>query len=159
VATLARTEFFDLVGYARSHGMYVINHSVDHTDYLELPVRLIREQLRALPSNWGATPKGRMSPAIRRAFQLERMYVWRWTLSSGDTNRPPLDELVERVVTRVQPGGTVLQHMQTKNFTPDVFQRIVDGIRGRGLELCALPRTKHGQVRTTTATLPPRLPC
>jgi peptidoglycan/xylan/chitin deacetylase (PgdA/CDA1 family) len=68
-----------------------------------------------------------------------------WQVRGLDAVEPSADRIVERIVSRVRPGGVVQMHdgatslaLRDRTATLDAQPRIIDGIRAAGLEFVRL---------------------
>jgi peptidoglycan/xylan/chitin deacetylase (PgdA/CDA1 family) len=147
----------ELVRRARMDGHQIGNHGYAHRKlHLSGPAEVRRELglgASAIERACGARPRffraphGWRSPWVTPiARELGERTVG-WTLGVWDTDRPGVDEIVERVLEGVRPGTILLLHdgdgydldagdrMQTARALP----RIIRGLRERGYRFDPLP--------------------
>lgn len=145
----------DLVGIARSHGQYVLNHSVSHPDLTDLAYSTVLKQLSApgVVTNVGRPPYGATNATVASAYTAKGMRQWTWTVDTRDWTGKSASQVVAYVVAHSSAGSTVLMHMGWHAFTPSALRRMESGLANRGLKPCA---AYHG---TTPTRLPTSLPC
>lgn len=142
------------VNYARSHGQYVVNHSISHPDLTTLSYSSIRHQLGApgVVTNYGRPPYGAINSTVRQAYHAEGMRMWTWDVDTRDWEGKSRSQVIASAA-RANHGDTVLMHMQWNAFNPTAIQRIVNRLNDRGIGVC---RAYNG---TTPRNLPNSLPC
>jgi peptidoglycan/xylan/chitin deacetylase (PgdA/CDA1 family) len=145
----------DIAALARSHGQYVINHSVSHRDLTTLSCEDAAGELGApgVVTNFGRPPYGALNSAARCGYAQVGMSPWLWSVDTRDWTGKSESEVVSSVVEQAQPGSTALMHLQWNGFSPSAIRQMQDGLAARGLELC---RAYPG---TSPVELPPTLPC
>lgn len=74
------------------------------------------------------------------------MYTVLWTVDTIDWQNPSTDTMVERVVTNIHPGATVLMH-PTKPTAEGIDEMIVQ-IREQGLEIAPVSSVMSEQRAT-----------
>jgi peptidoglycan/xylan/chitin deacetylase (PgdA/CDA1 family) len=132
------------------------NHTWDHPDLTELDAAAIEDQLRrtetAIEEATGRSPQPFMRPPFGShdletrevAGRLGYPYVVMWDIDTIDwkpvaEGGPTADDIVARVLARVQGGSIVLMHLGGYE-TLDALPGIVAGLRDRGLEPVTLAR-------------------
>jgi peptidoglycan-N-acetylglucosamine deacetylase len=138
-------------------GHAVMNHSYSHpsftgisTDAPPVPDADIADQLAraeaAIVSATGRNPQpffrppygdrdARVDAAVGRAGYR---YAVLWTVDSKGWKGVPPEQVVSNVLAEVGNGAIVLMHVGTGSTDADALQRVIDGIRGRGLGFAAL---------------------
>lgn len=132
------------------------NHTWDHPDLTELDAAAIEDQLSrtetAIEDATGRSPQPFMRPPFGShdletrevAGRLGYTYVVMWDIDTIDwkpvaQGGPTADDIVARVLARVQGGSIVLMHLGGYE-TLDALPGIVAGLRDRGLEPVTLAR-------------------
>jgi len=151
---------FDLVGYARDRGIWVLNHSISHPLLTTLALKAIVKQISGTAvANYGRPPYGGVNKVVRKAYKSVRsfdrhgMRIWTWNvdtedwkaLKKGSKERPSSATIVKRALASVKAGGTILMHMQWHGFTPKTLIAYVKGLAKKGLAFC---KAWHGKDRT-----------
>lgn len=153
--TKYRKQGVDLAVLARSHGQYVINHTVSHPDLTTISYASVLTQLAApgVVTNVGRPPYGASDTTVATAYTAAGMRQWTWTVDTRDWTGKTTAQVVSYVVTNARAGDTVLMHMGWNAFTPTALTQIRAGLEARGLGLCA------AYDGTTPTRLPRSLPC
>jgi len=137
----------ELVARMAREGHELGNHTYAHR-YLPLArSRSVERELRstdqAIARVTGIVPRvarppwGGRSPKNVRVFQRLRKRLVLWDVNSFDWKGKPVDEVVERVLDRVQPGSIVLMHEAREGgeSTIEAVRRLVPALRAQGYEL------------------------
>ncbi|QIK73102.1 polysaccharide deacetylase family protein [Propioniciclava coleopterorum] len=126
------------VGYARSLGHYVFNHSVSHPDLTTLSASGVATQLGTpgVQGSYGRPPYGAYNTAVKDAYLAKGMRVWTWTLDTNDWQGPKSQAQVVSIARGAPAGATVLMHMQHAAFNPTALQQITSGLASRGIGVC-----------------------
>lgn len=143
------------VAYARAHGHYVFNHSIDHPDFTTISFAAILKQLGApgVVTTYGRPPFGAINATVRDAYAAKGMRIWMWSKDTIDWRGPkPQAEVVRFVTTRVTAGESVLMHMSGNAFNPTALGRMQAGLSAKGITIC------HNRGLTTSAS-PVTLAC
>lgn len=138
LGTCLRAGTFD-AAFARAHGHYVFNHSINHPQLSKVSLETAIRELGApgVQTSWGRPPYGDIGGETRAAYRARGMRIWLWTVDTNDwRGHKPADEIVSIAVGESKAGGTVLMHMQENGFTPEVVARIKAGLAERGLGVC-----------------------
>jgi peptidoglycan-N-acetylglucosamine deacetylase len=145
----------DIAALARTHGQYVINHSVSHRDLTTLSCADGAGELGApgVVTNFGRPPFGALDSDAYCAYAQVGMNPWLWNVDTRDWTGKSEWEVVASVVDGARPGSTVLMHLQWNGFSPSALGQMRDGLAARGMELC---RPYSG---TSPVELPQPLPC
>lgn len=146
---------FDLVGFARANGQYVINHSNTHPNLTTLSKSQVIAQLGApgVQTNYGRPPFGARNATVDAAYQTKGMRQWFWTVDTNDWRDKTLAQIVAYTVANSKAGDTVLMHMQHRAFVPAALVSIRDGLERKGLYVC---RAHKGQ---TPLRMPASMTC
>lgn len=151
----------NIIDVMRSHGQYVINHSVTHPAMSTLSHTEIVAEL-AVPgvvTNYGRPPYGDgffssdYSQVVADAYEYANMRPWIWTVDTQDWKGQSANEIVSYVVNNSNEQDTVLMHMNHNAFNAEAVVAMKNGLNARGLEVC----NAHGG--TTPGMLPDKLPC
>lgn len=126
------------VAYARSHGHYVFNHSVNHLELTRVSYATILRQLGrpGVVAPYGRPPFGSVNPKVERAYRAKHMRIWLWTLDTNDWRGKSRKKLVKYVIKRVHRGETVLMHMQWHGFNGKALAAIQRSLAKRHLTIC-----------------------
>lgn len=125
--------------YARKHGHYVFNHSVSHPNLAKLSKAKTKAQLKkpGVVTSYGRPPYGSFNATTEQAYRAVKMKIWTWTYDTDDWRGWSQATIVSRVVENATADSTILMHMQHNAFNPDALAKMVKGLAGRGLEVCA----------------------
>lgn len=148
-----RNGLFD-VSAARTAGHLVINHSIDHPEYLKMSQKAIQKQLdhTMFHSSYGRPPYGQGgfkepgSSVVKQAFAAVDMTMWNWSVDTEDWKKQAdgttkslgdiLATIDRDVPTSGTRGDTILMHMQHNAFNPAALTRIVTLLEKKGLSVC-----------------------
>jgi peptidoglycan-N-acetylglucosamine deacetylase len=110
----------ELVRELRRRGHVVAQHGYSHRQlHLAAPatvdeeLRRGREAIRAAgvePAPFFRAPHGFKGPIVGRALRRHRLTLVGWTRGVWDTERPGVEEIVERACDRMRPGEILLLH-------------------------------------------------
>jgi peptidoglycan hydrolase-like protein with peptidoglycan-binding domain len=141
--------------YARSHGQYVINHSISHPNLTTLSYAGVQKQLGApgVVTNYGRAPFGAYNTTVKNAYASKGMRLWLWNVDTNDWTGKSSSSVISYVKANSFAGSTVLMHMQWNGFTPSALASMKSGLAARGLSVC---RAYPG---TSPVKLPSSLPC
>ena len=142
------------VSYARSHGHYVINHTINHPDLTTLSRAGVIAQLSppAVVSSYGRPPYMAYDFTVRDAFAAKSMRMWLWDVDTGDWRGKTQSQVVSYVIAYSHAGDTVLMHMGWHAFNPTAMAAMKAGLARKGLGVCRNPGT-------TTPTYPHIIGC
>ncbi len=145
----------DLPALARSHGQYVINHSVTHPHYPRLTYAQVLRELRApgVVTNFARPPYLEMNATARRAFAAAHILEWDASVDTSDYLGKTTAQLVAYVLRYARAGDTVLMHMGWNGFNPTFLGQAQHGLAVQHRTVC---RRYPG---VTPVRLPSRLPC
>ena len=143
----------DLVREAFNRGHIVGNHSYSHpANWLTLSYdgfaeEIIRtnEILAAVigePIIFFAPPGGAFNDNTVQAAYDQGMYTILWSADSIDWRGEPANVLVNRVLSRITPGGLILTH--PKPETVIALPQIIEQIRAQGLEFRRIDEIVEG---------------
>lgn len=166
-----RKRGFDLVAYARMHGIWVGNHSADHrSDFPYLSKsQVIAEIEGTVVANYGRPPYGAyrtngrgISKAVLSAYASISTHgrngirIWNWTFDTNDWKGKSRAAIARLVVGGVRAGDTVLMHMHWHGFNSWTMSHIRDGLAKKGLKLCRVWRGEDhvGPIEPTSAMFP-----
>jgi len=142
-----RDKGLDLVGYARQRGMWVGNHSLNHTRLTDLTNAQVWEQLTAEPqTRFFRPPYGSIDDRVRGLIADAGMRVVMWSIDTNDWEGKNQQQIVDYVLQNTKPGATVLMHMQHAAFSPGGLAAIKSGLASRGMTVCpasSSPTTAH----------------
>ena len=137
--------------YARSHGHYVINHTISHPDLTTLSYSSALYQLGSpgVVTSYGRPPYGAYDFTVRNAYAKKSMRMWLWDVDTRDWTGKTQTQVVTYVVTYAHANDTVLMHMQWNAFTTSALSAMKSGLAAKGLGVCRNPGTTTPQYVTT----------
>jgi len=148
--TGAWTDHFPgLAAQVSSRGHEVANHTDTHPDMTTISTAAMRTQLRTaeakIMSSTGLNPRPFWRPPFGAyngtVLQVagEEGYPWTlmWDIDTLDWQHPPAATIVDRVLTRVQPGSIVLMHMGGNN-TAAAVQQMLPALEQRGYQMVTI---------------------
>jgi len=132
-------------------GHTVGSHTPDHAQVNQLSDAAIGQRLRQDQSTWWnvahTTPspfwrppygeRGGEAAAGRTGFRWTML----WSIDPQDWERPGADAIAAHVLTKAFAGAVILIHVLTG--TADALDRIITGLRARGLEPVSLAEMAH----------------
>ncbi|MFB3164041.1 polysaccharide deacetylase family protein [Neobacillus sp. 179-J 1A1 HS] len=133
----------DLAKMIVSAGHEVGNHSYTHPDMKRITAAQTREQLlktneviEAATGNksiWFAPPSGSYrDETVKIAAELKMKTVM-WTVDTIDWQKPSPDQLINRVITKIDNGSMVLMH--PTESTSKSLDRLITLIEEKGLKI------------------------
>lgn len=127
--------------YARSHGHYVINHTVSHPDLTTLSYSSALYQLGSpgVVTSYGRPPYGAYDFTVRNAYAKKSMRMWLWDVDTRDWTGKTQSQVVTHVVTYSRANDTVLMHMGWNAFTKSALSAMKSGLASKGLYVCRNP--------------------
>lgn len=141
-------QFPDLARRIAEEGHEIGNHGVDHYHPAELTNEeldwLVRENARLLERLTGkrtvlfAPPYGEVDGRIARVAAGAGHYTVMWSVDTIDWQRPPSDQILERVARRAGPGAIILMHPTEP--TVEALPDVIDLLRRRNLTLVPVGR-------------------
>ena len=139
--------------YARSHGHYVINHSISHPDLTTLSYSSARYQLGSpgVVTSYGRPPYGAYDYTVRNAYASKAMRMWLWDVDTRDWTGKTQSQVVSHVITYSHANDTVLMHMQWNAFNKSALSSMKSGLAAKGLGVCRNPGTTTAQYFRTIA--------
>ncbi|MEH7177167.1 polysaccharide deacetylase family protein [Neobacillus vireti] len=131
----------DLAKMIVSAGHEVGNHSYSHPDMKRLAASQTREQLirtnevikaaTEKKSEWFAPPSGSYrDETVKIAAELNMKTVM-WTVDTIDWRKPTPDQLINRVISKIDKGSMVLMH--PTESTAQSLDRLITMIEEKGL--------------------------
>lgn len=122
-------------------GHEIMNHSDNHPYFTKLSPEQMKAQLAAcnekIAAITGVTPDlfrppyGDYNDSVVSTVRDCGMYTIQWDVDSLDWKDPTPDEIIQRVLKRVQPGSIVLFHNAAKN-TPAALPSVIEGLIQQG---------------------------
>lgn len=94
--------------------------------------RLIQSVTGKKPANFFAPPYGEISPLVVSAAGELGYRTIMWSVDSVDWKNPAPEVLLNRVLTKIEPGGIVLLHPTAPTKT--VLRELIRSLRKKGLE-------------------------
>lgn len=138
VTAPACDRFPDLLHALAEAGHGVESHGRWHTHALLLPPWREWAQVRWHPRarepgpHLYRPPYGGHGPLTRPLARLARRRVALWDVEGRDWTDAPADRLAARTLAQVRPGSVVLLH-DGPAVTPELLDRLLEGLRARGL--------------------------
>jgi peptidoglycan hydrolase-like protein with peptidoglycan-binding domain len=129
--------------YARAHGHYVVNHSINHPDLTTLSYSGVRYQLGSpgVVTSYGRPPYGAYDFTVRQAYASKSMRMWLWDVDTNDWRGKTQSQVVSYVVAYARANDTVLMHMGWNAFNTAAISQMKSGLAKRGLGVCRNPGT------------------
>ena len=136
----------DIMRVIAMDGHELANHSYTHSDFRKLSEGQMRSEIRLATASIESTSGVRIAPLWRAPFgsrtarileivEEEGLRPIYWTLDSGDwLPNATTDRVLSTVLGRTVSGSIVVHHVQPR-ATAEAMPRIIDELRGRGLEL------------------------
>ncbi|HEX7713973.1 MAG TPA: polysaccharide deacetylase family protein [Bacillota bacterium] len=142
VGTWVKT-FPELVRKMAAAGHELANHGMYHghpdqmgrEDLKELIIAntdLIQSVIGKTPVKYFAPPYGEMNSSIVGTAGDLGYRTIMWSVDSIDWKRPAPDVLLERVLSKIEPGGIILLHPTQP--TKEALPALIRGLRQKGLE-------------------------
>ena len=124
--------------YARAHGHYVFNHSVNHPDLTTLSYAGVQRELGApgVVTSFGRPPYGAINSTVRSAYASVGMQPWLWNIDTNDWQGKSSASVVSYVVNNARAGNSVLMHMQWNGFNATALSQMKSGLNARGIGVC-----------------------
>lgn len=139
------TKYPELVQQAVKDGHEIGTHAYSHTLLTKLSKGMVEEELdkadeiisKLAPKPLLFRPPGGAYNKAVLAAAHERGYTTvTWSVDPEDWKCPPVGDVVQRVLTHVQPGSIVLLHEgQYPLPTPEALGQIIDQLRAQGYTL------------------------
>jgi probable sporulation protein (polysaccharide deacetylase family) len=133
----------DLAKMIVSAGHEVGNHSYSHPNMSSLTASQTREQLirtnavieaaTGKKSEWFAPPSGSYREETVKIAAEFNMKTVMWTVDTIDWRKPSPDELINRVITKIDNGSMVLMH--PTESTAKSLDRLITLIKEKGLQI------------------------
>ncbi|GGJ00787.1 polysaccharide deacetylase family sporulation protein PdaB [Alicyclobacillus cellulosilyticus] len=133
----------------RDMGFEIGSHGHLHKDYSNYPDSWIRSQVaeaeKAIHQVTGVrtrlirTPNGDLNPRVIRCLHSMGYTVIQWHTDSLDWKNPGVDQIVQRVLTRVVPGDIILMHASdSSKQIVAALPRIIHGLRAKGYQFATV---------------------
>ncbi len=110
----------DSVRQIAAAGHEIGNHSYSHVDFVGAGEDVIRQQMEKTDAliqeltgsgaHIARVPSGSYDSRVIRLLRQQGYEVIQWDVDSVDWQRPPADEITERILNKVQNGSIVLFH-------------------------------------------------
>lgn len=110
----------DSVRQIAAAGHEIGNHSYSHVDFVGAGEDVIRQQMEKTDAliqeltgsapTLARVPSGSYDSRVIRLLRQQGYEVIQWDVDSVDWQRPPADEITERILNKVQNGSIVLFH-------------------------------------------------
>lgn len=139
----------EIGSHAYSHPMMSKLTSAQIVEELEKTNKLIEQILKRKVTLF-APPSGDFNDQVVKIAWERNMYTILWTLDTVDWRNPPVQQMVHKIITGVQPGSLILMHptpstaagledmiigIQNKGFYIDVVSEVISSKRAPIVEL------------------------
>lgn len=124
-------------------GHLIGNHAYSHPNMRNLSQAEIKQEITQTEdiieaitderTKWFAPPSGSFNQSVVDIADKEGMETILWTVDTIDWKEPSVDEMLERVSSKVHPGALILMH-PTKPVSKGLGDMIQD-IKGKKLEI------------------------
>ncbi len=123
-------------------GSHTMTHPDSNNSTLLLLEKEVLESVRLLERlsqqkiKYMRPPYGQLSPAYFAACQAQGITMIVWSIDSNDWREPPVDKMVEQVISQVQPGSIILLHDGggTRQNTVDALDQLLPLLKQMKLE-------------------------
>ncbi|MGD8214606.1 FG-GAP-like repeat-containing protein [Aestuariimicrobium sp. Y1814] len=124
--------------FARAHGHYVFNHSINHPDLTTLSFAGVQRELGSpgVVTSFGRPPYGAINSTVRSAYASVGMQPWLWNVDTNDWQGKSQSQVVSYVVNNTRAGNSVLMHMQWNGFSASALSQMKAGLNARGIGVC-----------------------
>ena len=142
------------LNFARAHGHYVFNHSVNHPDLRTLSKSGVMRELGSpgVVTSYGRPPYGAINSTVASGYAAVGMKPWLWNVDTNDWRGRSTSQLISYVSSTAKAGDSVLMHMQWNGFNETALAGMKAGLARRGIHVC---RNYPG----TTPVRPAQLNC
>lgn len=133
----------DLVKEIYRQGHEIGNHAYSHPDLAKSSSSKTRDELRktneiiektiGVKPTWFGPPSGSFTDETIAIARDEGMLTVLWTVDTVDWKQPDSNEMVNRVLSKVDNGSMILMH-PTKP-TAEGMDRLINGIKEKGLTI------------------------
>ncbi len=133
-------------------GHEIMNHSDTHPHIDQLSDVKIREELKGCSDKIEAVtgvrptlfrgPYGEYNNAVIEEAEAQGMLTLQWDVDSLDWKNLSPEDIVERVVSRVQPGSIMLFHNGAKN-TPEALPQVLEKLQAQGYRFVKASELVH----------------
>lgn len=138
----------ELVKQIISEGHQVGHHSYSHVNTFPMwSTQKVKEDIAKAASILGnitgqqnlrfRIPFGLSNPNIAKAIQQCNFQSIGWSLRTYDTMSKSKEQLVQTILSKVKAGDIILLH-DWGTHTVSALPEIIDGVRGKGLEISGL---------------------
>lgn len=150
----------DIAKRIKSMGFEIGNHGNLHKDFSRYPDSWIREQVglstKAIKQVTGVkttlirTPNGDFNPRVLLCLNRMGYTVIQWNTDSLDWMNPGVNNISNRVLTRVVPGDIILMHASdSSKQIVQALPTIISGLRAKGYHFVTVSELlAHAKVQT-----------
>lgn len=126
------------------------NHSFSHAHLERLPINLVKqeisegnqaiEQVMGQKVKWFRPPRKRYTKEILQAVYEEQLQTALWTVCLENRQAPTAQEMANRVLQRVRPGGIILFHegVLDREKTMEALPLVLTGLAKQGYKVVTL---------------------
>jgi peptidoglycan-N-acetylglucosamine deacetylase len=134
-------------------GHTVGSHTPDHVHVRQISAAAVAARLRSDQATWWNVARTTPSPFWRPPYgersagaewaagQTGYRWTTLWNVDPQDWRRPGASAIAAHVLANARPGAIVVMHALPG--TADALDRIITGLRARGLEPVSLARLVH----------------
>ncbi|MCC6383238.1 MAG: polysaccharide deacetylase family protein [Dehalococcoidia bacterium] len=145
-------QYPDLLRRIVAGGHHLINHSYDHPDFTTISSAARKQQLDqtdaivvGLTGGIGTKPYfrppfGAYNASVNADLAADGyFYSLYWTVDSLGWNGLSAAQIVERCLSRAQPGAIYLFHVGSQSQDGPALQTLIDGLRAAGYTIGSIP--------------------
>ncbi|MDQ0270178.1 polysaccharide deacetylase family protein [Cytobacillus purgationiresistens] len=131
-----------------SAGHEVGNHSYTHPDMKVISAQKSREEIRKTNEvieatteekvSWFAPPSGSYRDQTVQIASEEKLGTVMWTVDTIDWQKPSPEQLLNRVLNKVDNGSMILMHPTAS--TEQALDRLIKGLKQKGLQISTVSK-------------------
>lgn len=140
----------ELLKRIHAEGHLIGNHSYSHHFWFDLfgagqmleELRLtdtLVENATGLRPHFFRPPYGVTNPNLRKAVQRGGYFPLGWNIRSLDTIARKEDELLHRIISKLQPGSIILLH-DSMEITVKILPALIEQIRSKGYTIARIDK-------------------
>ena len=137
----------DMVKYIYENGFEIGNHSENHYNMSGLSRKKVDEEIESVNTKinalTGTTPKlfrppfGDYNNTLIKAINEKKMFCIQWNVDSLDWKGLSGDEIIARVLPKIESGSIVLFHNNSDHIV-EALPKIIEGIFAKGLKIVTI---------------------
>lgn len=119
------------------------NHAYNHPDMARMSKQQIHEQINETNNvikaiigktpRWFAPPSGSFNDQVVQTAHDLKMLTILWTVDTIDWKKPSVDVMLNRVLTKIHPGATILMHPTVP--VVNGLSEMITGIKKQGYKI------------------------